>query len=122
MVKVYGIPNCSSVKKALDWLKQHDIEFEFHDYKKVGIDKKKLKEWSDRFGWEKVLNKKGTTWRKLSPEEQEKVTSEKAALTVMAANPSMIKRPVVEKNNDLLIGFDENEYTVILDPKSTNQL
>jgi len=72
MIKVYGIPNCNTVKKAIDWLKQNKLDFEFHDYKKKGISKEKLQEWSKHFGWENILNKKGTTWAKLSEEEKDK--------------------------------------------------
>lgn len=110
-MKVYGIPNCSTVKKALDWLKNNETQFEFHDYKKQGITKDKLKEWSKQVGWEKLLNKKGTTWRALSPEEQQKVTNQKAAIEVMIGKPSIIKRPVIEADGKLIVGFDDAEYS-----------
>jgi arsenate reductase len=111
MIKVYGIPNCNSVKKAITWLKEHNLEFEFHDFKKEGVTSDQLKSWSEVFGWEQVLNKKGTTWKKLTPEQQSAVIDESSAAAVMVASPSMIKRPVIADNNTpLLLGFDEARY------------
>lgn len=107
---VYGIPNCNTVKKALDWLKANKIEFEFHDYKKNGISKEKLAAWAKELGWETLLNKKGTTWRQLPPEVQAKVNNANAAFELMMEKPSVIKRPLLE-TKPLLIGFDENAYT-----------
>lgn len=109
-MKVYGIPNCNTVKKATEWLKNSQNTFEFHDYKKKGITAEKLKEWSKQVGWEKLLNKKGTTWRTLSREEQQKVADEKSAIELMIKKPSVIKRPVIETDEKLLVGFDEEEY------------
>ncbi|GEO09403.1 ArsC family reductase [Segetibacter aerophilus] len=109
-MKVYGIPNCNTVKKAIDWIKSNNVQFEFHDYKKNGITKGKLKEWSKEVGWEKLLNKKGTTWRGLSPEQQQQVKNEKTAIELMIEKPSIIKRPVIETGGKLLVGFDEEEY------------
>lgn len=108
-MKVYGIPNCNTVKKALDWLKAHQIEFEFHDYKKKGISKEKLQEWAKELGWEALLNKKGTTWRQLPPEAQAKVTDADTAFALMIEKPSVIKRPLVEMQ-PILLGFDESAY------------
>ena len=113
-MKVYGIPNCNTVKKALDWLKQNNLPYEFHDYKKEGVTKEKLKEWCDNFGWETVLNKKGTTWRQLTEEEKCAVKNQRAAIKLMVEKRSMIKRPVIESEGKLLIGFDEDEYKVLL--------
>jgi Spx/MgsR family transcriptional regulator len=107
---MYGIPNCNTVKKASDWLKQHKLAFEFHNYKKEGISKKKLKEWCKHFGWENVLNKKGTTWQELSEEEKDQVTTEAAAIKFMMQNTSSIKRPIIEAGGKLLIRFNEEEY------------
>lgn len=117
MVTVYGIPNCDSVKKATSWLTKHKVEFSFHNYKQQGISKAKLKQWSKKFGWEKLLNKKSTTWRNLTPGEQQNLTTESAAIALMVQQPTVIKRPVIEDGKILLAGFDENEYTVMLDPK-----
>jgi arsenate reductase len=109
-IKVYGIPNCDSVKKALDWLKLHKLLYEFHDYKKQGISKGKLKEWSKHFGWENLLNKASTTWKGLSEEEQNAVKSEASAIKVMMENTSAIKRPVIEAGGKYLVRFNEEEY------------
>ncbi|HMP98971.1 MAG TPA: ArsC family reductase [Cyclobacteriaceae bacterium] len=108
---VYGIKNCNTVKSALDWLKKKKIEFEFHDYKSKGISAAKLKDWSKQVGWEALLNKRGTTWRKLDEAEQQKIKSEKAAIELMLEKTSIIKRPLIERNGKvLLLGFDEAAY------------
>ncbi len=109
---VYGIKNCNTVKSAVDWLKKHTVEFEFHDYKKSGITKAKLGEWSKQVGWESLVNKRGTTWRQLDEAVQKKITSEKAAIDLMMEKTSVIKRPLIENNGKvILLGFDEVEYT-----------
>lgn len=112
---VYGIPNCNTVKKATTWLTEHGLEYEFHDFKKKGITAAKLNEWCGFFGWENVLNKKGTTWRKLSPEEQLLVVDQDSAVQMLLKNTSAIKRPVVEKNGKpVLLSFNEDQYRSIL--------
>lgn len=110
VIIVYGIPNCDTVKKTLTWLKAKKIDFVFHDYKKEGIDKKKLTEWCKHAGWETVLNKKGTTWRKLSPSEQAEIRNITTAVNFMKENTSAIKRPIIEAKNDILVGFDDARY------------
>jgi Spx/MgsR family transcriptional regulator len=111
MYTVYGIKNCNTVKNALDWLKRNNVEFEFHDYKAKGIDPARLKNWSGQLGWEKLVNKKGTTWRQLDEKIQNKVTSEKTAIDLMLEKTSVIKRPLIEwKNKVVALGFDEVEY------------
>lgn len=108
---VYGIKNCNTVKNALDWLKKHRIEFEFHDYKKSGITAAKLAAWSKQVGWESLVNKRGLTWRQLGESVQAKITNEKAAIALMLEKNSVIKRPLIEvKDKVLLLGFDEAEY------------
>lgn len=108
---VYGIPNCNTVKKALDWLKAHNIDFEFHDFKKKGITSDKLNDWCNTFGWETVLNRKGLTWKKLSKEEQSEINNQDLAVAYLIKNTSAIKRPIIEKNNiAVLISFDEENY------------
>ena len=109
--KLYGIPNCDTVKKARNWLISHNIEVDFHDYKKEGITKEKLKQWSKEAGWEKLLNKKGTTWRQLPTETQASIVSEREAIALMKESPSLIKRPVIELGNKIMVGFNEEAYT-----------
>lgn len=108
MIKIYGIKNCDTVKKALLWLDGNKIKYQFHDYKKEGIDDEKLLEFTKQFGWQKVVNSKGITFRKLSEEERPK--NEKEAIALMKKQTSVIKRPIVEGDRIWLIGFDENEY------------
>lgn len=112
MIKVHGIKNCSTVKKALDWLNEHELDYEFHDFKKSGVSPGKLKEWSAQVGWERLLNKRGTTWRTLSDDQKSGLTSEQAALTVMESNTSVIKRPVIEKGGKIIQGYDEDELRI----------
>jgi Spx/MgsR family transcriptional regulator len=108
---VYGIKNCNTAKNALTWLKNHNIEFEFHDYKSKGISATKLKDWSKQIGWEPLVNKKGMTWRQLDDEVKESITSQKAAIALMTEKTSVIKRPLVEVNGKVMaLGFDEKEY------------
>lgn len=109
-VKLYGIPNCDSVKKAMTWLEANKISFEFHNYKTSGITKKKLKEWCKHFGWENVLNKKSTTWQGLTDDERSTINSEAAANNLMVEKTSSIKRPVLEADGKYLIRFNEEEY------------
>lgn len=110
MVKVYGISNCDTVKKALKWMQENDIIYEFHDYKKEGITVGKLKEWSKAVGWENLLNLKSSTWRKLKANGQQDVTSQAAAISLMQAHTSIIKRPVVVVDGKILVGFKEEQY------------
>ncbi|MGA6117315.1 ArsC family reductase [Sphingobacterium anhuiense] len=110
MLHVYGIKNCNTVKKAINWLEEHQLHYTFHDYKKEGISENKLEEWEKEISWEKLLNKKGTTWKKLNVEEQETVTDAHTANQVLIKNTSMIKRPVIEGGKQILLGFDELEY------------
>ncbi len=108
---LYGIKNCNTVKSAIDWLKKHNVDFEFHDYKAKGITASKLKEWSSQIGWESLVNKRGTTWRQLDEATQKKVTNEKAAIDLMLEKTSVIKRPLIEdKGKVVALGFDEAEY------------
>lgn len=110
MIKVFGIKNCDTMKKAFKWLDENHIEYSFHDYKKEGMDATLAKEWIEQLGWEKVINKKGTTWRKLSDQEKSDMNNENA-ITAIVSQPSMIKRPLVLSNNDIILGFKAEEYT-----------
>jgi arsenate reductase len=108
---VYGIKNCNTVKKVFTFLKQNSMNVEFHDYKSQGITKAKLEAWCQAFGWEVVLNKKGTTWRTLSDEEKAHVTNAETAIPIMLQHTSCIKRPIIELHDKpILIGFNEEEY------------
>ena len=108
---VYGIPNCDTIKKTLDWYKKKNIAVEFVDYKKNGITKEQLAAWSKKVGYEILLNKKSTTWRSLTPETQQKITNEKCAIELMQEYTSVIKRPVVEINGNILVGFNETNFS-----------
>jgi arsenate reductase len=109
MITIYGIPNCDTMKKARKWLESHAIAYEFHDYKKLGVPERKLRNWVKHAGWETVLNKRGTTWRKLDEKTKNNIDQE-SAIKVMLDNPSIIKRPVLESGKVLITGFKESEY------------
>ena len=108
-ITIYGIKNCDTMKKARAWLDTHGVAYDFHDYKAVGVEKDKLKQWSDKLGWESLLNRAGTTFKKLPDADKEGIT-EKKALALMLAQPSMIKRPVLEVGGKLLVGFKPDIY------------
>jgi Spx/MgsR family transcriptional regulator len=108
-ITLYGIPNCDTVKKARKWLDARGIDHAFHDYKKAGADPAKLAGWVALAGWETVLNRAGTTFRKLPESDREGLDAGKA-VAVMAAHPSTIRRPVVEYPGGLLVGFREAEW------------
>jgi len=109
-ITIYGIKNCDTMKKARASLDKSGVAYEFHDYKTDGIDKAKLETWAKKAGWETLLNRAGTTFRKLSDKEKEGIT-EKKAIALMLAQPSMIKRPVLElPGGRLLVGFKPEEY------------
>ena len=113
-MKVYGIKNCNTVAKALSWLKENQIDFEFHDFKKLGISESKLKEWADQLGWEALINKRGTTWKNLDADTQNSIISEDSAFKLMQEKTSLIKRPVIETDDNILLGFDEEKYNAML--------
>ena len=109
-MKLYGIANCDTVKKARVWLENNGIQFEFHDFKKHGITDALLKSWLKQVSWEALVNRKGTTWRKLSDEDKAGIKDNAAAIALMLEKPSVIKRPVLELNNHIYLGFDETLY------------
>ena len=110
---LYGIPNCDTVKKARTWLDGRGIAYTFHDYKKAGADAGKLTDWCHAAGWDKVLNRAGTTFKKL-PDQDKADLDQAKAVTLMAANPSCIKRPIVEHPGGILVGFKEAEWAAAL--------
>lgn len=107
MLTIYGIPNCSSVKKTRVWLEEHGIDYAFHDFKKQGIDAATLKNWLTAVPLEVLINKKGTTWRGLSAEDQAKATHTDSAIDLMMQHTSVIKRPVVASAHGISVGHDE---------------
>ena len=111
---IYGIKNCDTMKKAFAWLDDAGVAYDFHDYKKAGIDAETLARWCARSGWESLVNKRGTTWRKLAP-EQRAIADEAGAIALMQAQPSLIRRPVVDcGDGNLLVGFDPDAFTAAL--------
>lgn len=110
MITIYAIKNCNTVKKALNWLDENNINYDFHDYKKLGGPKDKLAKFIDKFGIGKIINKKGMTWRQLDKARQEKITNKDAALNLMLEKTSIIKRPIIDDGKNQLIGFDEAAY------------
>ena len=113
-ITVYGIPNCDTVKKARTWLADQGFEFVFHDLKKQGLPEKNLNQWLKAAGWETVVNRKGTSWRKLSTLEQTSVTSNDSAKPFLMANPSLIKRPVIEWQSgsdvEITVGYQPEHW------------
>jgi arsenate reductase len=108
---IYGIKNCDTMEKARAWLDKHDVDYAFHDYKAAGIERGQLEGWSKKVGWETLLNRAGTTFRKL-PDKDKDGLSEKKALALMLAQPSMIKRPVLDLGGGkLLVGFTPERYS-----------
>ncbi|MCW9030362.1 MAG: ArsC family reductase [Gammaproteobacteria bacterium] len=109
MLKLYGIKNCDTVKKARRWLENHGVDYQFHDFRQDGLDKKQLTAWVEKLGWESILNKRSTTWRSLSDEEKN-ISSNSQAIKLLLANPTLIKRPIAQNSNVLLIGFKDVDY------------
>ena len=111
MVILYGIPNCDTVKKARAWLTSQGLAYRFHDFKKAGVPPERLAAWEDALGWQKLLNRQGTTWRKLDAGVQSGVRDAASAQSLMLTLPSLIKRPVVEWGHDTTVGFDTEAWS-----------
>ena len=111
-VTLYGIKNCDTMKKARTWLDGHKITYAFHDYKAAGIDREQLENWVGMLGWEVLLNRAGTTFKKLPDADRDGIT-EKKAIALMLAQPSMIKRPVLEAKGKLTVGFKPEVYQAL---------
>lgn len=109
MTTIYGIKQCGTMKKAMAWLDDMGIAYEFHDYKKSGLPEDRLDSWLDRLGWESVINRRGTSWRKL-PEAERGAMNQDTARAAALANPSLIKRPMLETGDKLLVGFDPDQW------------
>lgn len=113
-MKLYGISNCSTVKKARDWIAQHELAVEFHDFKKHGLSSAIAENWLQQSDWSALLNRKGLTWRGLPESRQQSIQDADAALALMLEKTSIIKRPLLEKNGRLIhIGFDAAAYSTI---------
>lgn len=109
---MYGIKNCDTIKKAKKWLDANRIEFSFHDYRKDGLSDELLSSLESTFGWETMLNKRGTTWRKL-PEETKDSINKETAMTIMIENPAIIKRPILDTGKSLELGFSDTAYRLL---------
>lgn len=114
MMKLYAIPNCDTVKKARKWLEEKGIAYEFHDYQKNGANAAILARACKQFGWEKVVNRSGMTWRKLDDAAKAAITDDASAIALMLEKPSVIKRPIVEHEGGLLLGFDADAWAKAL--------
>lgn len=109
MVTIYGIRSCDTMKKAFTWLGEHAVEHVFHDYRKTGIDADTLRAWLERVDRSVLVNTRGTTWRKLPPEARD-IDDDEAAIALIVAHPSLIKRPVLDTGDGLLVGFKPEQY------------
>jgi Spx/MgsR family transcriptional regulator len=112
MIDIYGIPNCDTMKKARRWLDERGIEYRFHDFKKEGLEPDQLQHWISAVGWETLLNRRGMMWRKLAPVVKENI-DQASAIRVMLEVPSIIKRPVLEKDGEIHVGFSPERYQAL---------
>ena len=112
MITLYGIPNCDTVSKARKWLSSNEVDFQFHNFKKDGLNQETLEKWIDALGWEVLLNKRGMTWRKLPDESKADIDRQKA-MAIMLENTSIIKRPVLDVNGEMHVGFKPEQYQAI---------
>lgn len=110
MITLYGIKNCDTVRKARRWLEANGVDFQFHDFRADGLDEATINAWLTTVSWEVLLNKRGTTWRKLDDRRKEQL-DQTTAIELMLENPTLIKRPVLSDNTDCIVGFKEVEYS-----------
>lgn len=113
-ITMYGIRNCDTIKKSRKWLEANNFEYEFHDYRVNGLTKEQLQNWCEALGWEQVLNKRGTTYRQLT-DEQKSSLSETTAIELLLELPAMIKRPLLDVDGSLTLGFKADNYAAIFD-------
>jgi arsenate reductase len=109
MIKIYGIKNCDTMKKAFKWLNDHDVTYDVHDYKKMGVDSDALSRAMDVHGWESVINQRGSTWRQIPETERQSMNREQAEI-LAHAKPSVIKRPLITQGDSIILGFDMDKY------------
>ena len=112
MIKLYGIPNCDTMKKARAWLAEHGVDYEFHDYKKLGIDETRLRTWVRELGWQALLNTRGMMWRKVPQNVRDNI-DEASAIALMLDTPSIIKRPLLDTGSQRHVGFKPEQYAQI---------
>jgi arsenate reductase len=112
MTTLYGIKNCDSIKKARQWLQQHDIDYHFHDFREQGIEQLIISQWIVQLGWKKVVNKRSTTWKLLDSQQRDNMTSQ-TAIDVIASNPTLVKRPLLDVQGQYYVGFKPAEYQAI---------
>lgn len=117
MIRVYGIKNCDTVKKAVSWLNQHNIEHEFFDVKTCGLTLKQIEAWREALGADTLINKRSTTWKQLSPSDKERVLQPQG-LAIVLANPTLIKRPLVERGDGISVGFSDVEFAALFNTPS----
>jgi arsenate reductase len=114
-VVVFGIETCDQVRKARAWLRAHDIAFDFHDFRKDGLDAQRLSMWLGRVPWDSLLNRRGLAWRKLDPQRRAAITDQTSAAELMLADPTLIKRPVLQAGDRTIVGFSETLYAALFD-------
>ncbi|WP_100913226.1 ArsC family reductase [Pseudoalteromonas spongiae] len=112
MIKLFGIPNCDTIKKAKKWLEQNNIEYTFHDYRKDGVNSEMVNNFCQQLDWQQLLNKRGTTYRQLDDATKENLNAE-SAVALLVEQPAMIKRPILEKNGEFHLGFKADQYQSI---------
>jgi arsenate reductase len=116
-VRIYGIRNCDTVKEARAWLEGNGVEIEFHDYKTAGLTRERITSWLERTSWETLLNRRGQTWRNLPDAKRTAIKDTASAVALMLERPTVIKRPVLEYGEKLLVGFDAGRYASLLQPR-----